>query len=626
MLWLGLLLGCGASDDTAVADPFVPEEIGRCVAFTPTRMALFGDTHIHTALSLDASLQGTRLRPADAYRFAKGAEVGIQPYDAQGNSLRSVRLERPLDWAAVSDHAEFLGLVHICSTPGTAGYDDAICAGYRDNPDASFFSLNILLAADENDAHPPALCDLDGVDCDAASALAWQEVRDAAEGAYDTTSACQFTSFVGYEWSSNPGAFNLHRNVIFRNDRVPDVPIGYLDEPHVEDLWARLYDECLDELAGCDVLTIPHNSNLSGGLMFEGLDKSGLPIDNEYATIRAAMEPLVEIFQHKGDSECWTGSLAGDELCGFEYLPYNNLANANLDLGGEPEPRDFVRDALGRGLELQQTLGVNPYKYGIVASTDTHLGTPGLVEESTFPGHGGAGQANRDGLPVGLPDLVAFNPGGLAVVWAEENSREAIWAAMQRREAYGTSGPRITLRMFAGHDLSEQMCTDPEFAASGYATGVPMGADLPAGDGPMRLSIAALRDASNNPGTKLQRIQVVKGWTGASGVQFEVYDVAGDPTVGSGFDAGTCAPTGEGFDDLCTTWTDPDFDPSVAAFWYVRVLEVPTCRWSQQQCVAASIDCAGPVPDDFAGCCDARVEPTIQERAWSSPVWYVPTG
>ena len=623
MWWLALLWGCGASNDTAGPEPYIPEEIGRCAAFTETRVPLFGDTHVHTALSLDASLQGTRLRPADAYRFARGEAVGIQPYDAQGNSLRTVRLERPLDWVALSDHAEFLGLVHICSTPGTSGYDDAICAGYRDNPDASFFSLNILLAAEENDAHPPPLCDLDGVKCDDATALAWDEVRDAAAAAYDQTPACEFTSFIGYEWSSNPGAFNLHRNVIFRNEQVPDLPIGYLEVPHVEDLWARLYTDCFDGPTGCDVLTIPHNSNLSGGLMFEGRDKNGLPMDNEYATIRAAMEPLVEIFQHKGDSECLVGALAGDELCGFEYLPYNNLANANLDLQGEPEDRDFVRDALAKGLELQQEIGVNPYKYGIVASTDTHLGTPGLVDEATFPGHGGAGQSNRDGLPTGLPDIVAFNPGGLAVVWAEENSREAIWAAMQRREAYGTSGPRITLRMFAGHDLDEQLCDDPDYAATGYATGVPMGADVPSGDGPFRLSIAALRDSE---GIGLQRIQVVKGWHDAAGMQFAVYDVAGDPTAGSTLDEATCDPTGEGADDLCTTWTDPDFDPSVPAFWYARVLEVPTCRWSQQQCVAAAVDCTGPVDDGFAGCCDDTIERTIQERAWSSPVWYVPGG
>lgn len=624
MIWWALLAGCSSTPGDPLEDAYVAEVIGRCEAYTETKVPLFGDTHVHTALSLDASLQGTRLRPADAYRFARGEEVGIQPHDSAGDPLRTVRLQRPLDWVVLSDHAEFLGLVHICSTPGLPGYDDAICQGYRDDPDASFFGLNFLLTADESDAEPPPLCAIEGVDCDAASAVAWQEVRDAAAAAYDTTDACTFTSFVGYEWSSNPGALNLHRNVVFRNEQVPEIPVSYFDEPHVEDLWGRLYSECLDGLAGCDVLTIPHNSNLSSGLMFQGLDKNGMPMDADYAAIRQAMEPLVEIFQHKGDSECWTGSPAGDELCGFEYLPYNNLASANLDQKGEPTALDFVRDALGEGLALQQSLGVNPYKYGIVASTDTHLGTPGLTDEASFPGHGGAGQANRDGLPVGHPDVVAFNPGGLAVVWAQENSREAIWAAMRRREAYGTSGPRIVLRMFAGHGLDEDLCEAQDYAQGGYATGVPMGADLPSGDGPLRISVAALRDALDDPGTRLQRIQIVKGWHTPNGVQFAVHDVAGDPTAGAGFDADTCAPTGEGDDSLCTTWTDPDFDPSVPAFWYARVLEVPTCRWTQAQCVDAGVSCQGQVPDEWAGCCDPDLPRTIQERAWSSPIWYVP--
>lgn len=620
---LALLSGCRREPDDPPAG-WVPEELGRCAAFDPNRVALFGDTHVHTRLSLDASLQGNRLSPADAYRFARGEAVGIQPHDAAGNALRTIRLARPLDWVALSDHAEFLGVVTVCTTPGLDGYDSEDCVRYRDLPDASFVGLNALLALEPASAAPPGLCD--AADCDAGERTAWDEIRAAAEAAYDRTEACRFTSFVGYEWSSNPGTYNLHRNVIFRNERVPDRPIGYFDEPWPEDLWAALDRACLDAGTGCDVLTIPHNSNLSGGRMFDPVDKAGAPIDAAYAEKRAAMEPLVEVFQHKGSSECWPGSPAGDELCGFEELPYDNLANAHLDVESTPTPQDFVRDALGAGLELEAELGANPYRYGLVASTDTHLGAPGSVAEVAFPGHGGAGQSNRDELPAGLTDLVAFNPGGLAVVWAEENSREGIFRAMLRKEVYGTSGPRITLRLFGGYGYEPAMCADNGFAGAGYAGGVPMGGTLGPGSGAPRFAISALRDpgAGEEPGTPLQRVQVVKGWLEGGAARYAVIDVAGDAAAGDGLDPGTCDPVAGGFDDLCTVWTDPDFDPSVPAFWYVRVLEVPSCRWSQRLCVAAGVDCAGPVDDAFAGCCDPEIPLTVQERAWSSPIWYAP--
>lgn len=626
-LCVGLGAGCKKKDpDTGEpATPWVAEKLGRCEAFSPTKVPLFGDTHVHTALSLDAGLQGTRLLPVDAYRFAKGESVGIQPHDEAGQPLRSVQLARPLDWAVVSDHAEFLGVVSVCTTPGTPGYDDPACVDFRTNPDASFFGLNLLLTVPAADVRPPPLCEVDGVDCTAAAAGIWQSIQDAAEGAYDRSASCGFTSFVGYEWSGAPASYNLHRNVIFRNEQVPELPTSYLEQPEPEGLWSALQAQCMDGVEGCDVLAIPHNSNLSNGRMVETA-----AMDPELAAVRAAMEPLVEIFQHKGSSECWADSPAGDELCGFEWLPYNSLANANLEIVSTPVDADFVRDALGIGLELQQTVGVNPYQWGIVASTDTHLATPGLASEAGFPGHGGAGQPNRDGLPTGLVDQVRFNPGGLAVVWAEENSREAIFGALRRRETYGTSGPRITLRVFGGDGLDPGLCAASDFAEQGYAGGVPMGGVLDPASGAPTFAIAALRDvgAGDEPGTPLQRIQVVKGWLGPAGPEFQVIDVAGDPAAGTDLDVDTCTPGTGGVDDLCTVWTDPDFDPSTPAFWYVRVLETPTCRWHQQDCVAAGVDCTDPsaVDEAWAGCCADDVEAAIQERAWSSPIWYVPPG
>lgn len=600
-----LLVACGQPEPEPLADG---DTLGRCAVHTPLRRPFYGDLHVHTALSLDASLQGTQTTPVDAYRFARGAPLGLQPF-VDGRPTRSIRLARPLDFAAVTDHAEFLGPVHICTDPTATGYDSRACRQFRDEPDRAFIGMNAQLAAEPDDVRPPVICEAG--DCDSAERSAWEELRLAAEAAYDRSEACSFTSFVGYEWSSNPGTFNLHRNVVFADSVVPAQPTGYFDAPTPELLWDALERDCTQAETGCQALTVPHNSNLSGGLMFD----PGSAFDADSAARRAAFEPLVEIFQHKGDSECLVDGPLGDEACGFEKLPYNNLAGANLDIAGQAEPLDHVRDALAEGLAVWERTGFNPYSFGIVASTDTHTGTPGAVAEDGFRGGGGAGQSNREPTP-GLPDVVAFNPGGLAVLWAEENSRPALFAAMQRREAYGTSGPRLGLRVFAG-DVDTALCESEDFAAQGYRDGVPMGGVLPAG-GPVRLAVHAWQDPSSAP---LQRVQVVKLWLEDGAPRSEVVDIAGDE-VGA-VDEATCALDGAGVGDLCTVWEDPS-PPVGPAAYYVRVLEVPSCRWSQRQCVDAAIDCAEDVPEGFEGCCDADVPRVIQERAWSSPVWVEP--
>ncbi len=599
------------------------ETLGRCASFDALRQPFFGDTHVHTRLSLDANLQGNRLAPADAYRFARGEEVGIQPYDDDGQPLRRLKLERPLDFVALSDHAEFLGVVSSCIEPGSPGYDGDACREYRDDPDAAFITLNLALAAPQGFARPPRPCDRDDGGCPEADAAAWREVQEAAEAAYDRSDACSFTSFVAYEWSGSPGALNLHRNVIFRNHVTPALPTSYFDENQEQGLWARLADECLTRDDACDVLTIPHNSNLSSGLMFETVTADGQAFDAEYARVRHELEPLIEIFQHKGDSECLPGTPAADELCDFEKLPYASLSSANL--GGAPEaafPTDFVRHALGEGMRLEQSLGHNPFAYGIIASTDTHLGTPGAVDEATFPGHGGAGLTVRDALPPGLPDRAWFNPGGLAVLWAEENSREALFLAMRRREAYGTSGTRIVLRFFGGWGYGGELCDRSDMVAAGYDGGVPMGGVLGAATSERpRFLVTALRDPL---GTPLSHLQIVKGFIEGGEARWQVFDVAGDADSGADVDVATCEPQGEGADSLCTTWSDPGFDAGVPALYYARVVENPSCRWHAYACNAAGVDCDDPatVTEGLSGCCEW--DPRQRERAWSSPIWYTP--
>ncbi|MDX1734135.1 MAG: DUF3604 domain-containing protein, partial [Halioglobus sp.] len=384
-----------------------------------------------------------------------------------------------------------------------------------------------------------------------------------------------------------------------------------------------------DAGSGCEALTIPHNSNLSGGLMFADSTEDGADMTAEYAELRRRMEPVVEIMQHKGASECFfRPGESVDELCAFEQLPLDNIAG--IDRPPRPDT-GFVREVLGRGIAIEQRLGVNPFEFGFIASTDTHLGAPGATSESEFPGHGGAGVPAPDEVPPGLPDKLEYNPGGLAVVWAEENSRDALFDAMRRRETYGTSGPRIVSRFFAGWDYDEHMCLDADRIEQAYAGGVPMGGDMgaaPAGGKP-RFFVAANRDVGTDvsPGMPLQRLQVIKGSIDARGVYRErVFDIAGDPRNGAAVDTRTCEPRGSGFDQLCTVWVDEDFDPSERAYYYSRVVENPSCRWSQRICVAKQVDCRRPetIGEGLEGCCAPEHRPVVQERAWSSPIWYKP--
>ncbi|MEZ5501492.1 MAG: DUF3604 domain-containing protein [Halioglobus sp.] len=513
-----------------------------CSDYTALRRPLFGDLHVHTALSFDASSQDTRNQPADAYRFARGAAMGIQPYDENGHATRTIQLDRPLDFTAVTDHSEFLGEVHMCTTAGAPGYWHPVCMIHRYLPRYSFWTFG---AAGLSYKHRWGLCGANNEICAAQSANTWQDIQHAAEDAYDRTADCQFTSFVGYEWTAGgETGQNLHHNVIFRNAQVPDRAMSWLETPSQVQLWDYLDAECVAGKPGCDAVVIPHNSNLSGGLMFESAritngEIPGAPVTAAEATRRARWNTLFEVVQHKGASECDSRlpSWSEDEFCDFELLGYDRFGGKNTGalrfatlewlspvLGSDlipattpPAEANFLRYALEKGLRQQAELGVNSFKFGLIGSTDTHIAAPGRTMEKNHPGHGGAGMGARDGVPTGLPDELEYNPGGLAVLYAEENSRDALFAAMQRREAYATSGTRPELRLFGGWDYPDDLCAADDMVARGYAGGVPMGGDLPPADGPdraPRFLVSATMDAGTReyPGSPLQRIQLIKGW------------------------------------------------------------------------------------------------------------------
>ncbi len=629
-------LGAGAAAEPTRPYP-ITEERESCRSYDPLRQPFFGDTHVHTAFSFDASTQDTRNTPRDAYRFARGEPMGIQPYDEDGNPLRTIRLARPIDFAAVTDHSEMLGDVDLCTTPGTPQYDALACRIFRNHPKLGFrmFAIRTLLFRSHW-----GFCGRDDALCTEHGASVWKTIQQAAEEAYDRSDRCRFTSFVGYEWTATvEDGMNLHRNVLFRNERVPPLPISWVDTPNAVDLWDRLEAECIEGIPGCDALTIPHNSNISAGLMFRTATlrsswSADEPVTAEQARRRARWEPLVEIMQHKGESECRLGAGTTDEECNFEQLPYDRFGPKLSRLARRrlPEASNFVRTALVEGLRYQSELGVNPLKYGIIASTDTHIAAPGLTDEKNHPGHGGAGIGAREGVPAGFPDDLEYGPGGLAVLWAEENTRDALFSAMQRREAFGTSGTRPIVRFFGGWDYPTDLCDDRSFVALGYAGGVPMGSDLKqrpdrAGTAAPRFAFWAAADpgTQNAPGTPLQRIQIVKGWVEGGELREQVIDVAGGKNDAS-VDLATCERRGEGAANLCTVWEDPSFDPDLPAFYYGRVLENPSCRWSQYVCLAARVDCSDPdsVPDELAACCSEDHRAVIQERAWTSPIWYTP--
>ena len=608
-----------------------------CAVHNPLKNVFFGDLHVHTSLSFDAWIWDGRSTPEDAYRFAKGETIPLQPTGGNEGGRGEIRLLRPLDFAAVVDHGELLGEVEACVTPDSGVYDSLTCRLFRRGDFLSTIVITQQLAFPKP-RRSKEICGSGKVDCPLLAQEVWGRLVEAAEEAYDRTSECTFTSFPGYEYTGTPAVSNRHRVVLFRNGTVPDRAITYFEAPTPQELWRQLKQACLDGMKGCDVMSVPHNSNASNGGAFR-VNYPGAedPAEQqELASLRAEIEPVVEIFQQKGDSECMNGlwGVEGepDPLCDFEKIREQGSPDCEDRPGFLGDVRsgcvsrlDYVRNVLLEGLKEEQRIGVNPYRLGFIADTDTHNSIPGHVREDRYVGH----LANQDDTPqkrLEIEDNLVHNPGGLTAVWAEENTRNAIFTALKNREVYATSGPRIEVRFFGGWEDPHALCEDPDFVRIGYQRGVPMGGVLPpkaVETNAPGFAVSAWRDPDSlaGGGTPLQRLQIIKGWLeGGQKLMTRVYEVAGDPDNAASVDAATCERVGQGFDTLCTVWTDPDFDPSEPAYYYARVVENPSCRWSTYECNRLKED-GQDLPETCNGP-DANT--TVQERVWTSPIWYRP--
>ena len=586
-----------------------------CAHYDEDRQPFFGDVHVHTRLSFDAAGFDVRTGPRDAYRFARGEAIDLPPYDAMGDATRTHQLRSPLDFAAVTDHAELLGETSLCTTNPLS---DPACVGFANlNPGSVFSTFGPAIFETSPSRHP--LCGPGGVFCTSQAQSVWDVIRSAADEFEDPDGDCGFSSLIAYEWTAAPLRSMHHRNVIFRGGATPALPLSYVEASSVESLWNGLRDQCALVGAGCEFLTIPHNTNFSRGESLPLFDLGDLGAAAHFAALSEYTEPLAELSQHKGDSECEFGLGSSDPECDF----------GKVDLGASfgGYPRSFIRNGLKEGLVLEQSLGTNPHRYGLTSSTDSHNSMPGATEEDNYPGHSGIGD---DTPEKRLNSTWAqFSPGGLIVLWAEENTRDSLFEAMRRREAYSTSGTRPTVRFFGGPDLAPGLCSAGNLVSQGYADGVPMGGRIEAtpSSGSPRFVVMANQDPGTTgfPGTPLSEIQVIKGWVDSQGITHEsVTSISGTAPSPLAVDPATCQTDGSGFATLCAEWEDPAFDPTEHAFYYVRVLESPTCRWSQRLCLDAGVDCALEVPAGFEACCSGSVPETIQERAISSPIWVRP--
>ena len=581
----------------------------------------WGDTHHHTILSFDDGLLGTRLGPEDSFRFARGEEV------TSNTGLRA-KLGRPFDFLVVSDHAEYLGIADQIRTAdpellateyGKRWYDM-----YQGTPETRFEAASEVFYSITRGEEL--------VKSDKLTRSVWDRIIDVAS---QYNEPGKFTAFNGYEWTSAPGpGNNLHRVVIFRDgpERVKQVlPFSAFDSDDPEGLWDFLAR--YEEKTGGQVLAIPHNGNASNGLMFSETTRGGGPLSRAYAEARMRWEPLVEVTQSKGDGETHPFLSTDDEFADFERWDFGNFAGPTVPKEDWMLQYEYARSALRLGLKFHDALGANPFKFGMIGSTDSHIGMSTTREENFFgklptsePSPERWKHAmlrGADGQPTA--SMWMEQASGLAAVWARENTREALFDAMARKEVYASTGTRITVRVFAGWDFQSDEVERPDFAKQGYARGVPMGGDLtrsPSGAAPTFM-VRALRDPD---GANLDRVQIIKGWMGADGeTQERIYAVAVSDGRTIGSDGRSRTPVGNTVDVadasytnsigdalLMAYWKDPDFDPGQRAFYYVRVIEIPTPRWTAYDAKRFGITMPEYVPM------------TVTDRAYTSPIWYTP--
>ncbi len=587
-------------------------------------LPLFGDTHLHTSFSMDAGAFGARLTPKDAYRFARGEEI-------TSNTGQPVKLSRPLDFLVVTDHSDGFGFFPqlmsgdpvLLATPQGRRWYDQIRGGK-----GAEAAIDIITSFGRGEL--PKGFPLPGT---TAYRNAWQDVIKAAEAYNDPG---RFTAFIGYEWTSNTGGNNLHRNVIFRGNGAqaslvePFTTLAPLGSDNPVDLWKWM--AATEQKTGSEVLAIAHNGNLSNGRMFPVVEAFGRKIDREYAETRARWERLYEVSQTKGTGEAHPFLSPTDEFANFELWDKGNLDGSAAKTKDMLE-FEYARSALKNGLRLEAQLGANPYKFGMIGSSDAHTGLSAMGEDNFF-----GKTAPQEPSPERMTKTFFDNPktgvkvmdwevgaSGYAAVWATENTREAIFDAMKRRETYATTGPRMIVRFFGGWDFAPADANNRLPGAVGYTKGVPMGGDLanaPQGKSPTFL-VAALKDPF---GANLDRIQIIKGWLDRDGrPQERIYDVA--VTGGRRIDAdGRCrTPVGNTVDlenaewtntiggpELITVWKDPEFDAAQRAFYYARVIEIPTPRWTAYDAKRFAVK---PLPGTTM---------VLQERAYTAPIWYSP--
>ena len=620
-----IVAGCSAPNETAQpVDPVPTTKAENAIERSPTKNAYFGDLHVHTRNSFDAYIFATRRTPDDAYRFAKGEKI---PHDGG----YEIQLEGPpLDFLAVTDHGEYLGVIPFMDDPNhplsktltaqVAFGDDAAASA------ETFASIGISFVTGQPIEEIRDQSHMNNI---------WAETINAADRHYKPG---EFTTFAGYEFTAmtvvsqeQGSAANLHRNVIFR-DQAPDQIFSTLDSTNPEDLWDWMDSQREN---GIDSLAIPHNSNGSNGEMFALQTYDGEPLNKLYALTRLRNEPIVEITQIKGTSETHPIFSPTDEWADFEQYDYfiGSSAKSTVNVG------DFVRPSLARGMSLGDELGANPYEFGFIGSSDTHIAAATLREEThwgKFPTDGARPQQRSSVPPDGYTDWAdvppatnrriltgaKFSASGLIGVWAEANTREDLFNGMRRRETFGTTGPRMKVRLFAG-DYDQDILKAPDLLEQAYANGIAMGGNLTAPSSDMPKLLAwAIRDPISAP---LQRLQIVKVWAEGGAAKEAVYDVAcsdgssPDPVShrcadnGASVDTSDCSTSpGAGVAELKALWQDPTYDPTQSSAYYVRVLENPTCRWSTWDAVRA-----GTPPNP-------KLPLTLQERAWSSPVWISP--